>query len=78
MSVRTELEVTRELKNVRKLLAEYRARGEDYEGATNILYGAQQALIWLLYKGDSPTRLEEIIREAEEIIQDMAAELEHG
>jgi hypothetical protein len=55
----TELEVARELKSVRRLLAEYRANGENDE----MLYGAQQALVWVLGRGLSPSRLEEVIHE---------------
>lgn len=57
MSVRTELEVVRELKKVRRLLAECRAKGENED----MLYSAQQALSWMLRRGMSPTELEETI-----------------
>lgn len=55
--MRHELEIARELKKVRQLLQEYRANEWD----DNMLYGAQQALVWVLKRGDSPSRLEATI-----------------
>lgn len=59
MTARTELEVARELKSVRKMLAKWRKAGEDED----LLYGAQQALLWVLKRGMSPTELEGAIQE---------------
>jgi hypothetical protein len=67
MSVRTELEVARELKRVREMLAEIRANG----GEDSLLYGAQQALSWALKTGMSPSKLKAVIIE-------IAEELDHG
>jgi hypothetical protein len=57
--VKTELEVRRELREVRKLLKALRAEGEDVD----MMYGAQQALIWLLGDGKKPSELEKMIHE---------------
>ena len=57
VSVRTELEVARELKHVREMLAEIRANG----GEDSLLYGAQQALAWALKDGMSPSKLAAVI-----------------
>ena len=68
MSVRTELEVARELKRVRKILAEIRANnGEDQR----LMYGAQQTLVWVLKQGISPSELDATILA-------VAEELDHG
>ena len=67
MSVRTELEVARELKRVREMLAEVWAAG----GEDAVLYGAQQALAWTLKDGMSPSNLAAVITQ-------IAEDLDHG
>ena len=59
-------DVTIELVKVRELLATLRK--ESGEDNTEMLYGAQQALAWMLNEGDPPSRLWAII---EEIAEDM-------
>ena len=72
MSVRTELEVARELKRVRKILADIRAdNGEAGDADENIMYGAQQALVWMLRQGMSPIQLDAVILK-------LAEDLDHG
>lgn len=62
--MKTELEMRRELKSVRSLLAENRRNGIDID----ILYGAQQALAWIIEEARSPSELESVIRQiAEEV-----------
>ena len=58
------------MKSVRKLLAECRVRGEDED----MLYGAQQALLWMLQRGISPTELEATIVAVAAELED----LDHG
>jgi hypothetical protein len=58
----TEIEIVRELKRVRELLAAYRANGDNED----MLYGAQQALVWVLGRGISPSELEQAIQEIAE------------
>ena len=67
MSVRAELEIARELKRVRKLLVEIRENGDDQK----LMYGAQQALVWVLKQGISPSELDATI-------SSVAEEFEHG
>jgi hypothetical protein len=57
--MRRELEIHQELKRVRKLLAQYRVNDWD----DSLLYGAQQALVWMLEQGVSPSELEKTILE---------------
>jgi hypothetical protein len=65
-----ELEIARELKRVRTLLRQRRAT----DGETDILYGAQQALSWVLERGVSPSELVAVIEKlAEELARDEAA-----
>lgn len=55
--MKTELDIARELKRVREQLAQWRANGWD----DDLLYGAQQALIWMLGRGTPPSELEAVI-----------------
>jgi hypothetical protein len=59
MKPRSELEI--ELVLVRGMLA--RLRQESGEDGTGILYGAQQALVWILEDKMSPSKLQDLIEE---------------
>lgn len=52
--MKSEIEVERELKLVRELLAEARAGGAP-QSITNGFWQSQQALLWVLGRGLSPT-----------------------
>lgn len=58
--MRTKNEIERELRAVRKRLSEIRAAGSE---DTDTLYGAQQALGWVLGELSSPTQLELLIEQ---------------
>ena len=58
--MKTEAEIRQELQEVRKRLAKIRAVGSD---DTETLYGAQQALGWVLGELGSPSDLERIIEQ---------------
>jgi hypothetical protein len=68
--MRQELEVAKELKRVRDLLKEYRANKWDED----MLYGAQQALVWVMEQGISPSELEETIQFVAEYLENQNAE----
>jgi hypothetical protein len=53
----TKAEIARELRNVRALLRTKRANGEDISG----LYGAQQALAWVVEGKMAPSKAEAMI-----------------
>jgi hypothetical protein len=64
--MKSELEVQRELHSIRALLKPARDRGEYHA----MLYGAQQALGWVLDQLQSPTELEKTIREVAKELDD--------
>ena len=59
--MRTEQEIRQELKAVRGHLEKYRANECD---DIQMLYGAQQALGWVLNEAKAPSEVEEIIQSA--------------
>ena len=65
--MKTELEVRRELREIRRLMAKERDRGQMPDSMN---YGAQQALAWALGKASSPSELaalvDEVLEELEE------------
>jgi hypothetical protein len=59
-AMKSRNDVIVELVKVRSQLAKLRADGE--EGDTSLLYGAQQALVWMLNGGGmSPSELHDLI-----------------
>jgi hypothetical protein len=64
--MRSETEIRRELKRVRHLLKEMRDAGQQDE--TDLLYGAQQTLCWILKDGRSPSDVEQLIHKLAETI----------
>lgn len=59
--MKTELEIRRELRAVRAMLEAKRVAGSE---DTDTLYGAQQALGWMLGELRSPTELEAAVHAA--------------
>jgi hypothetical protein len=67
--MRSRAEITVELVKVRAILA--KLRSDDGEDSTDMMYGAQQALAWLVEKAMSPSDLHDVISDlAEELEQD--------
>ena len=65
---KTKAEIEVELVKVRGLLARLRARADVDEDDTSMLYGAQQALIWMLGRGGSPSDLQDLIEDLAEVL----------
>jgi hypothetical protein len=63
--MRTEQEIRQELKAVRDHLEKYRANECD---DTEMLYGAQQALGWVLNELRAPSEVEDIIHSAAKVL----------
>ena len=63
--MRTEQEIRQELKAARDHLEKYQANECD---DTEMLYGAQQALGWVLSKAKAPSEVEEIIQSAAKVL----------
>lgn len=68
--MKQELEIARELKKVRVLLGELRANGEN----TSLMYGAQQALVWMMGQGMPPTELCGLIQRVAKALEEVEAE----
>ena len=69
--MRSRAEITVELVKVRAILAKLRSDDHGDEDSTDMMYGAQQALAWLVEKAMSPSDLHDVI-------SDLAEGLEQG
>lgn len=66
--MRTETEIEKELREVRRLLKTCRDGGDDED----MLYGAQQALGWVIEKLQSPSEFEVTIKHIAEWLEQRA------
>jgi hypothetical protein len=64
--MKTRSAVLAELKRVRELLAVQQCDGDD----TDLMYGAQQALVWILGEGAAPSYVGKVIEQLCESEQD--------
>ena len=65
--MKTQAKIERELVKVRDLLKQCRDSGSDED----MLYGAQQALGWVLGQLQSPSKLAELIEDTAEVLDEM-------
>jgi hypothetical protein len=67
--MKTETEIEQELLEVRRLLAKRRDAGSE---DTDMLYGAQQALGWVIEKLKSPSKLETTIERVADWLEQLS------
>ena len=75
--MKSETDIQRELFNIKRMLAEMRTNSNIDSTETDMLYGAEQALSWVIGGFRSPTEVEEIIREAADMSFNSTKEMEN-
>ena len=68
--MKTQREIVSELRSVRTALASIRDEGSNTLMFGDMMYGAQQALVWMLDEGRSPSSLQCLIDELSETLDD--------